>query len=114
MPTHSRRKKSIDLASWMTLAVTVVLFGISLFEKGFTQEILLEAGVFLISVKLVLASHSIQLETHAIDKKLSQLLAEQRPDSQASLKPLPVCRTSAPPYGFERETETPNPTCKPA
>ncbi|MGZ3698620.1 MAG: hypothetical protein ACXWP5_10820 [Bdellovibrionota bacterium] len=68
------RHKSTDLASAVTLLVTVFLFGIALFEKGLTHEILLEAGVFLISVKLVLASHKSEMISQSIEEKLEQLL----------------------------------------
>jgi hypothetical protein len=67
-------KRHIDLASTLTLIITVVLFVIALFEKGFTHELLLEAGVFLISIKLVLSSFRTQQRLHSIEEKLERLL----------------------------------------
>ena len=73
-----KQEARIDLASFVTLLITVVLFLVALVEKGFTRNVLLEAGVFLISVKLVLASHRIALSNKIIDAKLDELLRAAR------------------------------------
>lgn len=44
----------MDVASWIVIVITFVLFGIAVFEKGLTHDLLLESGVFLVSVKLIL------------------------------------------------------------
>ena len=49
--------KPIDLASLATVVITLVLFGTAVFVHGLTQHLLLEAGVFLVSVKLILMSY---------------------------------------------------------
>jgi hypothetical protein len=51
-------KKSplVDYGSTLTIVVTFVLFAIAVFVHGLTQHLLLEAGVFLVSVKLILMS----------------------------------------------------------
>lgn len=51
-------KKSafLDYGSTLTIVVTFALFAVAVFEKGLTHELLLEAGVFLVSVKLILMS----------------------------------------------------------
>jgi hypothetical protein len=67
----------LDRASFVTLLLTLVLFGIALFEKGFSHDLLLEAGVFLVSVKLVLAFHRLDLHAESIERKLD-LLSERR------------------------------------
>ena len=46
-----------DIATLATIVITFILFVVSLFLKGFTHELFLEAGVFLISVKLVMMSY---------------------------------------------------------
>jgi hypothetical protein len=51
------RRKYLDTASYVTIGITLVLFVIALFEKGLTHDLLLEAGVFLVSAKLVIMSH---------------------------------------------------------
>jgi hypothetical protein len=43
-----------DPWSAVVIALTLGLFLVSVFVKGFTHELLLEAGIFLVSVKLIL------------------------------------------------------------
>jgi hypothetical protein len=45
--------RHVDKWSWIVLAVTFILFLAALFLKGLSHDILLEAGVFLVSVKLM-------------------------------------------------------------
>jgi hypothetical protein len=69
---HETMNKHLDLGTQLTLAITLVLFGIALFEKGFTHDLLLEAGVFLVSVKLIIMSYK---ATVTIAASNSQLVA---------------------------------------
>ncbi len=67
-------KGYIDLGSIIIIVITFVLFDIALFTKGFTHDVLLEAGVFLVSVKLIMmafknANHSRKLENERIEIK---------------------------------------------
>jgi hypothetical protein len=39
------------------MGLTLALFVAALFAKGFTHDLLLEAGVFLVSVKLILVAY---------------------------------------------------------
>ena len=71
---HQKRLDRIDLASTVTLVITLFLFVLALIEKGLTHEILLEAGVFLVSLKLVLAVHKISMANEVIEAKLDLLL----------------------------------------
>lgn len=47
----------LDLGTIVIIGITFLLFVLALFEKGFTHDMLLEAGVFLVSVKLIIMSH---------------------------------------------------------
>ncbi len=47
----------LDKSSLIVILITVVLFVIALFTKGFTHDLFLEAGVFLVSVKLILMAY---------------------------------------------------------
>ncbi|HMA23447.1 MAG TPA: hypothetical protein VKP00_05625, partial [Gemmatimonadaceae bacterium] len=47
----------VDFGAIATIVLTLALFVAALFIKGFTHDVLLEAGVFLVSVKLVLMSY---------------------------------------------------------
>ena len=46
-----------DRWSLAVIVLTFVLFIVALFIKGLTHEILLEAGVFLVSIKLIMMSY---------------------------------------------------------
>ena len=46
-----------DLGSLSVIVTTFVLFVAALFTTGFTHDLLLEAGVFLVSVKLIIMAH---------------------------------------------------------
>jgi hypothetical protein len=68
-----------DIGSLIVIAITFVLFAIAILTKGFVHDLLLEAGVFLVSVKLILmayrnslADKKITEELHAIKKMLEK------------------------------------------
>lgn len=70
-------KEHFDLGSVIVIIITFVLFVLTLFTKGFSHDLLLEAGVFLVSVKLILmayknsvTSNELLNEIKAIKKKL--------------------------------------------
>ncbi len=46
--------KHFDKGHLVVIAITFILFAIALVTKGLTHDLLLEAGVFLVSVKLIL------------------------------------------------------------
>ena len=61
------------------IAITFVLFVLALFTKGFSHDLLLESGVFLVSVKLIImayknsmANKEIMNELYAIKKMLGK------------------------------------------
>jgi hypothetical protein len=62
-----------DPSSFVVIFLTLALFLLALFMKGFTQEVLLEAGVFLVSVKLILMSHKNSVSARMLDERLSRI-----------------------------------------
>ena len=71
--------KHIDIGSILIIVITFVLFGLALFFTGFTHDILLEAGVFLVSVKLIIMAYkasksasNIEIELEEIKKLIKQ------------------------------------------
>lgn len=68
-----RRFKALDIGSLLVIIITFVLFGLSLFLKGLTHDILLETGVFLVSVKLIIMSHESNLMKKAMETKLNDI-----------------------------------------
>ena len=84
----NRFLQHLDPASWLVLLVTLVLFVVALFVKGLGHDLLLEAGVFLVSVKLIMmmykagaSSRQLAAELAAIRAALARLEAAQaRPE----------------------------------
>jgi hypothetical protein len=65
--------KSSDPGAIIVILLTIGLFLVALFVKGFTHELLLEAGVFLVSVKLILmAKKNAETETR-MERHLTQI-----------------------------------------
>jgi hypothetical protein len=73
--------KPSDLSTVIVIILTVGLFVLALFVKGFTHDLLLEAGVFLVSVKLMLmakknAETESRLEEYLV--QIKDLLADRQ------------------------------------
>lgn len=64
--------KHLDRSTQLTLAITLALFVVALFEKGFTHDLLLEAAVFLVSAKLVLLSYKASVNNDAMAGQLAK------------------------------------------
>ncbi len=64
--------KHFDTPTVIVIIVTFVLFAVALFVKGFTHDLLLEAGVFLVSVKLMLMGY----KNSVTNKKMMDELQE--------------------------------------
>ncbi len=66
-------KQYFDYGSLMVIVITFVLFVIALFAKGFTHDLLLEAGVFLVSVKIIMIGYKSSKEHERILKELQDI-----------------------------------------
>ena len=62
-------KKHFDTGSLFVIAITFILFVFALFTKGFTHDILLEAAIFLVSVKLIVMAYKNKDATDSLHKK---------------------------------------------
>ncbi len=73
---------------WMlvVMIVTFLLFVGSLTTKGFTHDLLLEAGVFLISVKLMIMAYKNSVTADAIQDQLQRIrtIIEKQANIQSS------------------------------
>ena len=80
MRTSTARKLRpfVNMASFLTVLVTLALFVAAALTKGFTEELLLEAAVFLISVKLVIGNYKTHTELAAIRNELADLRVHAR------------------------------------
>lgn len=65
--------KNFDPWSIAVILITFVLFVMALFFKGMTQDLLLEAGVFLISVKLIMLAYKSSTKLQSIENELKAL-----------------------------------------
>jgi hypothetical protein len=66
-------RKHFDVWSFLVMALTLVLFVAALFTKGFTHDLLLESGVFLVSVKLILMAYKNSVVNNTIQQKLEEI-----------------------------------------
>jgi len=69
--------KTIGAGSLAIITVTLILFVMALFVKGFTQDLLLEAAIFLVSVKLIILTYRNAQGVDSIEKKLDLILSEE-------------------------------------
>ena len=66
-------KNHVDIGSYVVIVITFILFAVALFFKGITHDLLLEAGVFLVSVKLVMMSYKNNEFTKHLDDELHEI-----------------------------------------
>jgi len=67
------RSKSSDPWAVTVIALSVGLFVVAVFIKGFTHELLLEAGVFLVSVKLILMAQKNTETENRLEQRLANI-----------------------------------------
>jgi hypothetical protein len=65
--------KHFDIGSIIVIVMTFVLFAMALFFTGFTHDLLLEAGVFLVSVKLILLAYKTSVLSKDIYCELEEI-----------------------------------------
>jgi ABC-type multidrug transport system fused ATPase/permease subunit len=65
----------LDPWSMMVLVITFALFVIALFVKGLTHDLMLEAGVFLVSVKLIIMAFNNSMQAKELAQKLERIQA---------------------------------------
>lgn len=76
--------KQFDPWSLVVVVLTFVLFFIALFIKGLTHDLLLEAGVFLVSMKLIIMSHKQGVHTEMMEQRLNEIYEAVRAAGNAS------------------------------
>ena len=91
-------QRRFDTGSLIVILVTLVLFVGALFTKGMTHDLLLEAGVFLVSVKLIIMSYKQSVASEDLVRRLERIQEslgriEAQPGPGAT--PGPVDRSAA-------------------
>ena len=66
-------RKHFDIGSLIVIVLTFLFFTVALFTKGLTHDLLLEAGVFLVSVKLILMAYRNSVDTQAAMRELKEI-----------------------------------------
>lgn len=65
--------KHFDTGSIIIIVVTFILFVAALFFTGFTHDLLLETGVFLVSVKLIIMAYKASVLSEDIHRELEEI-----------------------------------------
>jgi hypothetical protein len=65
--------KHFDTWSLIVITTTFILFVLALFFTGFTHALLLEAGVFLVSVKLIHMAYKSSIASEKIASELREI-----------------------------------------
>jgi hypothetical protein len=65
--------KYFDNGTIFVIIVTGLLFIVALFVKGFTHELLLEAGVLMVSIKLIMMAYRNSLNYEELKKELHDI-----------------------------------------
>ncbi|MBN2870533.1 MAG: hypothetical protein JXK04_06225 [Campylobacterales bacterium] len=65
--------KHFDTGSLIVIIITFILFTMALFFTGLTHDLLLEAGVFLVSVKLIIMAYKSSVSSQSIQQELEEI-----------------------------------------
>lgn len=66
-------RQHFNVGSLVVIIITFILFIFALFTKGLTHELLLEAGIFLISVKLIMMAYKNSVCVKSIENELKEI-----------------------------------------
>jgi len=65
--------KYFDGWTVIIIVITIFLFIVALFAKGFTNQLLLEAGVLLVSIKIIMMSYKNIQNFNELKKDLQEI-----------------------------------------
>ena len=66
-------KDHFDIGSIVIIVITLILFVTALFTKGFTHDLLLEAAIFLVSVKLIVMTYKNSVSNKKLLAELEEI-----------------------------------------
>ena len=78
--------KYFDPGIIIVIVITVLLFTVALFVKGFTHNLLVEAGVLLVSIKLIMMAYRNSLNYSDLKKELNEIRQLLEEKSQNTIK----------------------------
>lgn len=79
-----RMRKYLSTIDLIVIIFTFLLFTIALFVKGLTHDILVEAGVLLVSIKIIVMNYRITVSNKAILEKLDEIRETMREKANGS------------------------------
>jgi hypothetical protein len=68
-------REHVDAGSLVVILITLVLFAVAIFVKGLGHDLLLESGVFLVSVKLIVMAYKSSVAAAEVTSRLDDLRA---------------------------------------
>jgi len=66
-------RKYLSKTDLVVIVITFLLFTVALFTKGLSHDILLEAGVLLVSIKIILMNYKNSVSNKLIISKLDEI-----------------------------------------
>ena len=66
-------RERLDMGSMAIIVITFTLFAVYLFQKGLNHEILVDTGIFLVSVKLIVMSFKNNLYMKDLNQQLEEI-----------------------------------------
>lgn len=75
-------KKYVDIGNAAVIVITLVLFLLALITTGLTKNLMLEAGVFLVSIKIILMSYKSSQSSKEILEELRGIREKLNEKSQ--------------------------------
>ena len=66
-------KKYLSVTDFAVIIITIFLFAVALIVKGFSRDILLEAGVLLVSVKIIMMNYKNIQSNKSILRELNNI-----------------------------------------
>ena len=66
-------KKHFDSGTIIVILITGLLFAVALFVTGFTHDLLVEAGVFLVSIKLIMMTYRNKINYEDVKQELNEI-----------------------------------------
>jgi c-di-AMP phosphodiesterase-like protein len=79
-------KRYFDPWIFIVIVITFLLFIVALFVKGFTHNLLLEAGVLLVSIKLIMMAYRNSLNYSDLKKELNGIRRLLEEKNQITIK----------------------------
>jgi len=66
-------KEYLSTTDLLVIIVTIILFVLALFNKGLTHDMLLEAGVLLVSIKIIMMNYKNSVSSKKIMDELEEI-----------------------------------------